>query len=573
MLTTNRYGCVINSATGETTCPKSEDARSALYPEAPKSKPGIPSKPIGPPIHPPVHPPHIPPAKPPGPATGNYRGIGGGDLRDSSVTNIGNRASRNTIKGALDTFKPAKVTTNEIPKTARQLAELSDFAYAHSELLEQGADHMDIKDAWYGRIDSSLRDYVDQLGRPSNDTRAKFGDLDTALSNETTMIFHNPRTKTTRAVMRGASGEKVRAAKGQLSEANLDKLFEESYFENLSKAAVKYGKVDEAHGYSLGGGAAHRAAAKGLVGEAVSINGFVKDSALQVGKHTLISQPYDLQHVLNNVVPNAGHNNPNVTKIVTPSRTPQSASGPLSAYERMADAHSYEHFLDGGAEGIDPIVTQRTAQEMSNVLRPPSLADDAATILRESKGPTIGGKIASGAKNFAKGAGINMVGALLTDEALEAAGVENEYVKDVAGGVGGAALESAALGTAFAEAGPIGLAGGIGAAEGAYLANRVGATGWGKTGIVAGAGIANAALGTVALTNFWNPFGLIAAGIMGIEALAVGIDAATHREEYDHRATMRIPQKSKVQAIKETDADVADDSGVADPPAPIAPTK
>lgn len=567
MLTTDRYGCVVNSATGERACPKTPDIRSTFYPEAPKPKPGTPSKPSGPPVHPPIHPPHIPPTKPPGPAAGDNRGTSGGDLRDSGVTNITNRAARNTIKGALDTFKPAKVTTNEIPKTARQLAELSDFAYAHSELLRQGADHLDIKDAWNGRIDSSFRDYVDALGRPSNDTRAKFGDLDTSLSNEATMIFHNPKTKTTRAVMRGAAGEQTRAARGQLSESNIDKLFEESYFENLRKAAVKYGKVDEAHGYSLGGGAAHRAVAKGLAGEAISINGFVKDSVLQSGKHTLISQPYDLQHVLNHIVPNAGHNNPNVTKIVTPSRTPQSASGPLSAYERMADAHRFDHFLDGGPEGADPVVTQRTAEEMANVLRPPSLADDAATLLRESKGPTLGGKIASGAKNFAKGAGINMVGALLTDEALDAAGVENEYVKDVAGGVGGAALESAALGTAFAaEAGPIGLAGGIGAAEGAYLANRVGATGWGKTGIVAGAGIANAALGTVALTNFWNPFGLIAAGIMGIEALAVGIDAATHHEEDDHRATMRVPPKSKMQAVRESDADIADDPGVADAP-------
>ena len=100
MLTANRYGCVINNETGERTCNKGEDIRSAIDKEAPKSKPGIPSKPIGPPIHPPVHPPHIPPAKPPGPATGDNRGIGGGYLRDSGVTNIANRAAKNSIKGA-----------------------------------------------------------------------------------------------------------------------------------------------------------------------------------------------------------------------------------------------------------------------------------------------------------------------------------------------------------------------------------------------------------------------------------------------------------------------------------------
>ena len=557
----NAGGCLINSTTGEKACP-TRDIRSAYYKEETKpSNPGPGAPGEGPrtpgsvpSFQPPIAPPHFQPTQPAITTASNYSGP---DSNSGSYRGVTNRATTNVVKGALKTFQPAKVTTTEIPTTARQLAELSDFAYAQSDLLERGVDHIDIKDAWNGRIDQSLREYVDELGRPSNDTRTKFGDLDTSLSNETTMIFHNAETNTTRAVMRGAAGEQVKAAKGQLSESYLDRLFEETYFENLGKAAVKYGKVDEAHGYSLGGGAAHRAAAKGLVGEAVSINGFVKDSVLQTGKHTLITQPHDLQHVLNHVLPNAGHNNPQVTKIVVPSLTPQKVGGPIGAFNRMADAHSYEHFLGGGAEGVDPISAQRTAGEMASILKPPSLADDAAAILRQR--PTMAGRAARGSKNFAKGAGVNMIGAMVTNEILDVAGVDNEYVSDIAGGVGGAVAESVFLGSSFASAGPVGLAGGIGAAEGAYLANRTGVTGYGKTALEVGGGVGNGALMAVAASQWWNMFGWTAMAIMGGEALAVGIDSALHKNEgEDVRAQLKYTNTSRAQATRDREMAIMD---------------
>jgi len=490
----------------------------------------------------------IPPIQPTRPGKSKARhssSSGSGDNRSGSGLTLPPARADQVVNYAMRTFKPATVTTNEIPIAARMNAELADFAYANAQLLDAGAEMQDIKNAWNGTIDESMVDWADMLERPSADTRTLFGELDGSLTDEYSLVFHNNETGITRAVFRGATEEKPVVLRGQFDES-LNNFFEQNHFKTLRKAAVKYGGVNEVHGYSMGGGAAHKAVSLGLADEAITINPFVKNSVLQSGKHTIITQPYDVKHVLNHVLPNAGHNNPNVTEIVTPSMTTSVATGPSSAMERMLDAHGYENFLPNttvAEEVVDSVLARRTAQEMASFLRPNTLADDAAAILRQQQQPTRLGAIGRGVGNFARGAALNAVGAIAAGAALDAAGVSNEYVHDVAGGVAGGVLEGAVSGAAAAytaaeggilaatlaegaAAGPIGLIGGAGAAAGAYLSNRVGVDGAGKVAIETGTALVDTALGAVALSNWWNPFGWVAGGILAAEGLAVGIDAA-----------------------------------------------
>ena len=58
------------------------------------------------------------------------------------------------------------------------------------------------------------------------------------------------------------------------------------------------------------------------------------------------------------------------------------------------------------------------------------------------------------------------------------------------------------------------------------MANRTGVEGAGKVALEVGGGVLNTALGTTAITQFWNLLGWAAALLLAVEGAAVGIDAA-----------------------------------------------
>ncbi len=591
--------------------PESYPVRSKYDPTPTPPTPPIPPIPPTPPI-PPIPPPPTPPPPPPptppppGPPTPGPPGQTPENpwtdsYSDRITSTVLNRA-RNNVSSAAGDFIWNEVplqasNVTELPIQGKIAAELSEFSYAVDNLVDYGVDMSVIADYWNttsrikkltaannikmtllnaeasGAIDEEvsqkiLNSFTEAV---SPNTKAYLGDLDGELSTAYGLVLkkENGPLKT---FFRGASNEQKMTVKGLLeNDGAFRKFVEKEHFSILKKAAAKYGrKVDVAMGYSMGGGAAHIATTNGLAEQAITINAFVKDSALSSGKHTLISQPRDLQHLLNKHGIQTPHNNaPNITKIITPD-TAGTSSVPL---QNTMNAHSYDHFHPEASHNIplessDSILNEQIANEMASFFPSPQqqaaneLEQEARQILTsnlgELKGASFSGAAAKGLAKFTTGAGLNIAGGLATDAALNAAGVQNEYVHDVAAGIGGgvtegvviggatAAIEGASVGAsaiaggATAVAGlPLAIAGGAGAAAGGYLANRTGVEGAGKVALEVGSGIGNTVLAAVATSNFFNPLGWFAGAIMAGEALAVGIDAAIHHEHNEKIADQK----------------------------------
>lgn len=315
-------------------------------------------------------------------------------------------------------------------------------------------------------------------------------------------------------------------------------LFEQRYYSTLRAVKQEFGKpVDVIMGHSLGGHVAISSTDRGLAKRSVSLNPYVRPSSVGHGDHLILRTPTDPAMLsAANITSGAGSSEAashfmghNTRLEVIPETTGRVNSlSPLARVKGRVASHSTynfqpEHsglavemgdsFAPSATEAIE--MEARTSARAALLPKPTSARSRTANV-----GKTVG--------KMAKGAGANIVGALATDAALNAVGIENEYVHDVASGVGGAAVESLVLGTAFAEAGPAGLAGGIGVAEMDYLANRTGVTGAGKVAMEVTGGVVNTALAATLATNWWNPLGIIAGAVLAIEGAAVGIDAAVH---------------------------------------------
>ena len=238
---------------------------------------------------------------------------------------------------------------------------------------------------------------------------------------------------------------------------------------------------------------------------------------------------------------------------VIPESTGVSRSlNPLNRLKGRVKSHSTYNFQPEHSR----LPVEEADSFLPSVSESEALLVKTATRLDEAVPSSRLAKVGSTASRMAKGAGANIVGGIVTDQLLDVVGVDNEYAKDVAAGVGGAVVESAVLGTAFAETGPAGLFGGVGVAEADYLANRTGVEGPGKTALEVGGGLLNTALGTVALTQWWNPSGWAAMAALAVEGAAVGIDAAIQapklaEEEEKRHEQMRVINQQRMIEAKE----------------------
>ena len=341
-------------------------------------------------------------------------------------------------------------------------------------------------------------------------------------------------------------------------------LFEERYYSVLRAVKEEFGKpVDVIMGHSLGGHVSISATDRGLAQRSVSLNPYIRPSSVGAGDHLILRTPTD-PALLSAANITSGQSTtqalermgPNTTMHVIPESTGETRSlNPLNRLQGRVKSHSTYNFQPEHSrlpvEEVDSFLP--SASEADSLLaKTASRLDGAAPASRLSK---VGNTLS----HMGKGAGANIIGGYISDKVLDAVGVDNEYAKDVTAGVAGAAVESALLGTAFAEAGPAGLFGGIGVAEADYLANRTGVSGWGKTGLEVGAGIANTALGTVAISQFWNPFGWAAMLVLAAEGAAVGIDAAiqapklAEEEKKRKEKAWEDTQEAAYQKLQETD--------------------
>ena len=98
----------------------------------------------------------------------------------------------------------------------------------------------------------------------------------------------------------------------------------------------------------------------------------------------------------------------------------------------------------------------------------------------------------------------------------------------VGGGLEAALFASS--GAAAAETMGLSVLAASGAATGGYLSNELGIKGAGKTAIEVGGGALNTVLGVVAASNLYNPIGWLAAGALGFEALAIGVNELVHAQ-------------------------------------------
>lgn len=436
------------------------------------------------------------------------------------VSNLATRASKYALRSVYG--KGAAPTLSKLPLQGVYAAELNNVGY---DLLEKfGQD---------GKVPSA--EFAKSVGYHTTPGTKQFaGELLEKYSDANIQIYRRVDGHLT-AITRGtATAKEVKFDAGNialLDNAANSGLFEERYYSLLRAVKDEFGKpVDVIMGHSLGGHVAISATDRGLAQRSVSLNPYIRPSSVGAGDHLILRTPTD-PALLSAANITSGQSTtqaldrmgPNTTMHVIPESTGETRSlNPLNRMKGRVRSHSTYNF--------QPEHSRLPVEELDSFL--PS-ASETESLLTKTANRFDGAvqssrltKIGSTAARMAKGAGANVVGGIITDKALEAVGVENEYVKDVAAGVGGAAVESAVLGTAFAEAGPAGLFGGVGVAEADYLANRTGVKGAGKVALEVGGGVVNTALATVALTNWWNIFGWGAMAALAVEGAAVGIDAA-----------------------------------------------
>lgn len=473
------------------------------------------------------------------------------------VSNLATRASKYALRSVYG--KGAAPTLSKLPLQGVYAAELNNVGY---DLLEKFGQDGKVPSVEFGK----------SIGyHTTPGTRDFAGELLEKYSDANIQIYRRADGHLT-AVTRGTATMKEVKFDARnialLDNAANSQLFDERYYSVLRAVKDEYGKpVDVIMGHSLGGHVSISATDRGLAQRSVSLNPYVRPSSVGAGDHLILRTPTD-PALLSAANITSGQSTaqaldrmgPNTTMHVIPESTGETRSlNPLNRLQGRVRSHSTYNFQPEHSrlpvEELDSFLPSASETE-SLLAKTASRLDGAVQSSRLSK-------IGSTAARMAKGAGANVVGGYVTDKVLDAAGVHNEYVKDVAAGVGGAAVETAVLGTAFSEAGPAGLFGGIGVAEADYLANRTGVTGWGKVGLEVGGGVANTALGTVALTQFWNPFGWAAMAVLAAEGAAVGIDAAIQaprlaEEEKKKQEELRVTNLQRSIAAKEREMERED---------------
>jgi len=473
------------------------------------------------------------------------------------VSNLATRASKYALRSVYG--KGATPTLSKLPLQGVYAAELNNVGYDLLEKFGQGSN-----------VPSD--EFAKSISYHTTPATKRFtGELLEKFSDTNIQIYRRTDGHLT-AVTRGtATAKEVRFdAKNiaLLDNAAGSGLFDERYYSVLRTVKEEYGKpVDVIMGHSLGGHVAISATDRGLAQRSVSLNPYVRPSSVGAGDHLILRTPTD-PALLSAANITSGQSTsqaidrmgPNTTMHVVPETTGVSRSlNPLNRLKGRVKSHSTYNF--------QPEHSRLPVEEVDSFL--PSVSESeallvkTATRLDEAVPSSRLAKVGSTASRMAKGAGANIVGGIVTDQLLDVVGVDNEYTKDVAAGVGGAVVESAVLGTAFAETGPAGLFGGVGVAEADYLANRTGVEGPGKTALEVGGGLLNTALGTAALTNFYNPLGWAAMLVLAVEGAAVGIDAAIQapklaEEEKKKREQLRATNLQRSIDAKEREMERED---------------
>lgn len=493
--------------------------------------------------------------------------VGGGNNYGSLTTpskattpvasNLTTRASKYALRSVYG--KGAAPTLSKLPIQGVYAAELNNVGY---DLVEKYGQSGKVPSAEFAK---SIRYHT------TPGTKQFAGELLEKYSDTNIQIYRRTDGHIT-AVTRGtATIKEVRFDARNI--ALLDNaagtgLFEDRYYSVLRAVKEEYGKpVDVIMGHSLGGHVAISATDRGLAQRSVSLNPYVRPSSVGAGDHLILRTPTD-PALLSAANITSGQSTsqaidrmgPNTTMHVIPESTGVSRSlNPLNRLKGRVKSHSTYNF--------QPEHSRLPVEEVDSFL--PSVSESEALLVKtdtrldEAMPSSRLTKVGSTASRMAKGGGANIVGAIVTDQLLDVVGVDNEYVKDAAAGVGGAVVESAVLGTAFSEAGPAGLFGGIGVAEADYLADRTGVEGAGKVALEVGGGMLNTALGATAITQFWNPLGMAAALLLAAEGAAVGIDAAIQapklaEEEEKKHEQLRVINQQRMVVAKERGMDRED---------------
>ena len=216
----------------------------------------------------------------------------------------------------------------------------------------------------------------------------------------------------------------------------------------------EFGKpADVIMGHSLGGHVAISATDRGLAQRSVSLNPYVRPSSVGAGDHLILRTPTD-PALLSTANVTSGQSTgqaldrmgPNTTMHIIPESTGETRSlNPLNRLKGRVKSHSTYNFQPEHSR----LPVEEVDSFLPSVSESEALLAKTATRLDEAVPSSRLAKVGSTASRMAKGAGANIVGGIVTDQVLDAVGVDNEYVKDVAAGVGGAAAESAVLGTAL----------------------------------------------------------------------------------------------------------------------------
>ena len=572
-------GCLFVDGTKVQCPPKRLPHLSVPSPSGP-SKPPTPSSPTKPPTDPsgppdtpggPTSPPGGTPPDLPNPPTGGPAETpppdGDSGNRDpGALSEPTSLALKPPLIGAGNMrglSKPAASTTKTMPKQAHMAAELMDLFYQLKGDRDEGF--------------NVTEEYMDDLYEDvvSKETRAAVGTIDAQLSNEYAMVYVKRNAEgaviETRAVFRGASeGEVAPLAKSVSGKfgrqfftkqnAAYDKFLEENHFSVLRKMETKYNmKPTAVMGHSMGANAGVRAVSEGLAEESVSLNPFTIDEMMQNGKHTIISTPRDPYHMLRKVVPQKPNYNPNITRIVLPDTTgTKSIRTAVKEGPSFLHAHSLDRFLEDGipVEQTDSITSAKKIGKNALFVLPETeapmsseaaqLANDAGRLLERDAQRAAR---TTARVNVAKGIGANVVGALVTDKVLDAAGVENEEAHNILSSTAGGVAEGVLVTGEVAASAAGGLAGGVGTAEATYLADRVGVKGAGKVAMQVGTGLL-AVFGFIFAPEVAIPM-LIAGGV------AEGVDAAVHSAAQSKEEKEKAFEKVQEEAYQKLQRDWA----------------
>jgi len=475
---------------------------------------------------------------------------------ESPLSNLGSRVTDigiSTIYGG-----GADVTLDKLPRQSKIAAELLNVGY---NLVQQ-----------YGRTSNNvnkvpLSGFEQAMNKHlSEDTLSFVGDLLPQYSNSNILIFRRASDGYITAAVRGTHTGSFREVSfdakkiALLDNASRSNLFEE-YFSILRQIQKDFGKtVDVIMGDSLGGNIAITASDLNLAARSVSLNPYIRPSSIGDGYNTIFRTQRDIAllskegffNTSNSTEQALLRSGPNTTIDIVPSSQSTSIN-PLNQIGQRINQHSIDNFIPEKSgvpleSGDSFLPDQRLLNIRNFEKRAEQAAIDAGSNRYKLDGPSKlarPAKIVKGVGKFGGKIALNVAGAMVTEELLNAAGIEGEFTHDVVDSIGGGLVEGGVIGGATAYLGgeSVIAAAGLGAASavpgaivagtgiyaGGTLANEIGVDGWGKRGLEFGGAVLNTGLAYAAATGL-TPIGIGADIVLAAEAGALFVDKLIHHE-------------------------------------------